>query len=150
MDNTDGDIGLQNFAVYFAATPNMFDDEDYFRSYDALATRIEPVSNETNWYSPVINLEKTALSKKQLYEVATKICKIYGIAYGSDIPGELPDKRLNELVLAVDSAKYRIAKPRLLCRTVVDQLERIRQDQPFVNPDEYVSIKANALIKENE
>jgi len=150
VDNTDGDIGLQNFAVYFAATPNMFDDEDYFRSYDALATRIEPVSNETNWYSPVINLGKTALSEKQLYEVATKICKIYGIAYGPDIPSKLPDKRLNELVLAVDSAKYRIAKPRLLCRTVVDQLERIRQGLSFTDIDEYVSIKAKALIRENE
>lgn len=148
VDNTDGEAGLQYAAIYFAATPNMFDDERYFRSYDALATRIEPVSSEINWRAPVIDLEKTPLSKSQLTEVAKKICSIHRCAYAGEIVPELTN--LNEIVEVVDQSRYRIAKPRLLCRAVVDQLERLRQGLQQVDTLKLVTHTANVLSKEEE
>ena len=150
VDNTDSDIGLQSIAIYFAATPNMFDDEQYFRSYDALATRIEAVSDEINWRSPVIDLERTMLTKEQLTNIAFKIKEIFECAYSFDSSMAIADEQLLEIVHAVDKSKYRIAKPRLLCRTIVDQLERKRQGRSLNDSTQLISKTANILIKENE
>jgi hypothetical protein len=150
VDNTDCDGGLQNVAIYFAATPNMFDDEDYFRSYDALATRIEPVSDEINWRAPVIDLEKTMLTREQLYWIASRIRWIHGIAYEDNLSKMLTDSRLSEIVEAVDRSRYRIAKPRLLCRSVVDELERLRQGRELKAASDLVSQMATLLLQKEE
>jgi hypothetical protein len=150
VDNTDGDIGLRRVAIYFAATPNIFDDEKYFRSYDALATRIEPVSDEVNWHGPVINLEKTMLTKQQLHWVASRIREIYGTGYGEHAAEWFSDDRLAEIVTTVDNARYRIAKPRLLCRVVVDELERARQGHAEKSAEEIISHAAKRLLEEHE
>jgi BREX system ATP-binding protein BrxC/D len=150
VDNTDGDIGLQYIALYFAATPAMFDDEKYFRSYDALATRIEPVSKEINWRSPVIDLEKTMLSRKQLSWVASRIRWIYGLAYGSTVSNGLSATELENLVDVVDQSRYRVAKPRLLCRVVMDALDRLRQGGTIGKAEQMVSDTAAALARDQE
>jgi hypothetical protein len=150
VDNTDGDIGFQRTAIYFAATPNMFDDENYFRKYDALATRIEPVSAEINWRATVIDLSKTMLTKEQLQWVAGRIKSIFRCGYGEEAAARLSDERLSELVSEVDKSRYRIAKPRLLCRAVVDQLERLRQGQAWDNADQIISRTASLLLQETE
>ncbi len=46
VDNAAGDSGYQNLCTYLAATPEMFEGEEYFPRYDALATRIQPISSE--------------------------------------------------------------------------------------------------------
>ena len=150
VDNIDGDVGLQHICIYFAATPNMFDDEDYFRSYDALATRIESVSEEINWRAPVIELEKTMLTKSQLELIASSIRWIYGCAYGANVSEKLSDTKISEIVNIVDKSRYRIAKPRLLCRSVVDHLDRLKQKQPLKNTEAFISRAAALLIKEHE
>lgn len=150
VDNTDGDIGLQRVAIYFAATPNMFDDEAYFRSYDALATRIEPIGDGINWRSPVISLDKTMLTKQQLEWVARRIRDIFAIGYGSDSVRNFSDDHLLTLVTAVDDSRYRIAKPRLLCRVVVDELERVRQGRGRSDADAIIADTANVLMREEE
>lgn len=147
VDNTDG---LQRVAIYFAATPNIFDDENYFPSYDALATRIESVSDELNWRAPVINLEKTMLSKEQLGWVAKRIWEVYELAYGKGATRGFTDDLLLEIVATVDKSRYRIAKPRLLCRLVVDQLERSRQGQSPKSVDQVISQTAKQLLEEQE
>ena len=150
VDNTDGDVGLQRVAIYFAATPNMFDDEKYFRSYDALATRIEPVSDEVNWRAPVINLEKTMLTRDELQWVASRIKWVYERAYGGEATGQLVEAHLSEIVASVDKSRYRIAKPRLLCRLVVDQLERVRQGQAPKKAEQVLPQTAVHLLQEQE
>ena len=150
VDNTDGDSALQRIAIYFAATPNMFDDEQYFRSYDALATRIEPISNEINWRSSVINLEKTRLTKTQLLEVAIRILSIFKVAYSLNLTTKEIDIVISNIVDAVDVSKYRIAKPRLLCRSIVDQLERVHQGQSLSDANELISGTAKTLLKEKD
>jgi len=150
VDNTDGDIGLQRVAIYFAATPNMFDDEEYFKSYDALATRIEPVSDEVNWRGTVINLEKSMLTKQQLQWVAARIREIYEVGYGRDSTITLSNNRLTTIVTTVDNSRYRIAKPRLLCRVVVDELERARQGHAEKDADQIISQAAKRLSEEEE
>jgi P-loop Domain of unknown function (DUF2791) len=149
VDNTDGDTGLRRVAVYFAATPNMFDDEKYFRKYDALATRIEPVSGEINWRAPVIDLGKTMLTKPQLRWVADRIRWIFGVGYPEAV-GKLSDDSLGDLVDTVDKSRYRIAKPRLLCRALVDQLERLRQGKGTDDAAHLVARTATKLIEESE
>lgn len=150
VDNTDGDVGLQKISIYFAATPQMFDDEKYFRSYDALATRIEPVSTEINWRAPVIDLEKTALSKDQLRIVAERIRMIFGHAYGQIASRKLTDDQLEKIVTAADQSRYRIAKPRLLCRSVVDQLQRLTQGKVALDADLLISQTATQVLQESE
>jgi hypothetical protein len=141
---------LQRIAIYFAATPNIFDDEKYFRSYDALATRIESVSEEINWRAPVINLEKTMLTKEQLQWVASRIWEIYKRAYSEDAAIGFTEAHLTDIVDAVDKSRYRIAKPRLLCRLVVDQLERARQGQTITSAKQIVPAIAARLMEEEE
>lgn len=150
VDNTDGDIGLEYVAIYFAATPNMYDEPNYFRSYDALATRIEAVSQEINWRAPVIDLEKTMLTKSELSQIAKKIRWIYGCGYGHSVCESLSDDQLNDFVGAIDKSRYRIAKPRLLCRSLVDQMERLRQGRSMANVEKLLSDTATDLIRESE
>jgi hypothetical protein len=150
VDNTDGDVGFQRVAIYFAATPNIFDDEKYFRSYDALATRIEPVSDEVNWRAPVINLEMTMLTRDDLQWVASRIRWVYDRAYGTEATSGITDVHLSEIVTAVDNSRYRIAKPRLLCRLVVDQLDRARQGQALKNTEQLLPQTAVHLLQEQE
>src|SRR5207247_680444 len=73
VDNADGELGLRYLCVYFAATPEMFDSEDYFRRYDALATRIEPIGGKLNWRSPVIDLDRTPLADHELSALAYNV-----------------------------------------------------------------------------
>lgn len=150
VDNTDCEIGLRHLALYFAATPNIFDDPSYFRSYDALATRIEPVGDGTNWRAPVINLEKTSLRVEDYCEIARNIRNIYGYGYGAEYASRLNDGMLGELVNVVDKARYRIAKPRLLCRSIVDQLEKLRSSQTAEDPKTLIVKLASELTRENE
>jgi hypothetical protein len=150
VDNTDGDIGLKRVAIYFAATPNIFDDENYFRSYDALATRIEPVGHEINWRAPVINLEKTMLKKDQLRWVAARIWEIYERGYGKGVAKGFTDDHLEEVISTIDKSRYRIAKPRLLCRLVVDQLDRARQGHALKSAELIISQTATKILEEQE
>lgn len=150
VDNTDGEIGLQRIAIYFAATPNIFDDENYFRSYDALATRIEPVSDEVNWRSTVINLEKTMLTEQQLQWVAARIWEVYELGYGKGAAQGFTADGLTEIVARVLVSRYRIGKPRLLCRVIVDALERARQGHAPKNAEEIISQAAKHLMEEEE
>ena len=150
VDNTVGDSGLRRVSIYFAATPNMFDDKRYFPSYDALATRIEPVSEEINWRAPVINLERTPLTADQLRNVALKIKYVFERAYGSGATKDISEDHLSELVNTISKSKYRIAKPRLLCKTVVDYLDRARQNLQSEDVGQLVSRTAATLIKESE
>ena len=114
--------------MYLAATPEMFESEEYFPRYDALATRIQPVSADVNWRGPVIDLDRTPLDKLQMREMAVRICKVYMVAYGEQIAQQnLSTEMISQLVDSVKEARFRIAKPRLLARVVVDSLERIRQ-----------------------
>jgi hypothetical protein len=148
VDNTDGDIGLKNLIIYFAATPVMFDGEDYFPKYEALRTRIEPVSENINWRSPVINLEKTMLGSEQLTVIAIKIRDIYNIAYYIK-ENIMPDAEIKETVKEIEHSPYRIAKPRLLCRVMTDQLERKRQGTTL-KIDNVLSSAAKYIQQENE
>jgi hypothetical protein len=126
VDNSDGALGIRQLCTYFAATPEMFESEHYFRRYDALATRIEPVGNEINWRSPVVDLDRTPLTASQYGEISGKVREIYGLAYGWDATQSVTDDVLDSILDSVLRSRYRIAKPRLLCRVLVDELERAR------------------------
>jgi adenosylhomocysteinase len=77
IDNSDGELGLRHLCTYFAATPEMFDGEHYFRRYDALSTRIEPVDREINWRSPVVDLDQTPLGEEEFRQLARNVRWIY-------------------------------------------------------------------------
>ncbi len=154
VDNADGELGLRHLCTYFAATPEMFDSPDYFRRYDALASRIEPVGEEVNWRSPVIDLDRTPLSDQEFRLLARKIREIHRIAHFSEGSGAVTDAVLDHIVDAVLSARYRVAKPRLLCRMVVDELERARASGigyvPRPSHDGAVREAADRLQREHE
>jgi hypothetical protein len=111
----------------------MFESPDYFPRYDALATRILPLGPDINWRAPVVDLDRTPLARGELREIAERIDRVHAIAYpaGSAAVPRLPLDRFVDEVLR---SRVRIAKPRLLVRLVVDELERARQTGPAYRP----------------
>ena len=135
VDNAGGDSGYSHLVMYLAATPEMFEGEDYFPRYDALATRIQPLGDTINWRAPVIDLDRTPLSPSQMAEMATRIRSVHICGYGERASEALSSESLQHFVSAVLESRFRIAKPRLLTRLIVDELERARQDpSAYVKP----------------
>lgn len=129
VDHAGGEGGFRNLCIYLAATPEMFEGEYYFLRYDALATRIQAVSSEINWRNPVIDLDRTPLKTAELRTMALRIRDVHRLAYQSASQREaLNDGAIQSLLDKVLEARFRIAKPRLLARVIVDTLERSRQD----------------------
>lgn len=127
VDNAGGDVRLRHLCIYLAATPEMFESQEYFPRYDALATRIQPVGKEINWRGPVIDLDRTPLSKTEMHRMALQIWRVHQAAYGPKATGAMNESSITSFVDAVLASRVRIAKPRLLARLLVDQLERARQ-----------------------
>jgi hypothetical protein len=132
VDDAGGDGGYRYLCMYLAATPEMFEGPRFFPRYDALQTRIEPVGPEVNWRAPVIDLDRTPLQMDELSEMARRILVVHRVAYPNSGVG-FDESVLNRFVGAVEKNRFRVARPRLLARVVVDELERARQD-----PDNYV------------
>jgi bacteriophage exclusion system BrxC/D-like protein len=151
VDNAGGDTGYRHLCMYLAATPDMFEGEDYFTRYDALATRIQPVGAEVNWRAPVIDLDRTPLQQLELHEMARRIRRVHQIAYGDSTNG-LTEAMLDRFVDEVVASRFRIAKPRLLTRMIVDELERARQRgadyRPPADVKSTVGRAADAITKE--
>src|SRR5262249_33251817 len=145
VDHAGGEGGFRNLCMYLAATPEMFEGEDYFPRYDALATRIQAVGTDVNWRGPVIDLDRTPLDKSHMREMALRICHIHLAAYGADgIRKRVSKEMVLRLVDEVDQSRFRIAKPRLLARVVVDALEKARQATlPPSDPRELVTWAAS-------
>jgi hypothetical protein len=127
VDHAGGDGGFRHLCLYLAATPEMFEGEDYFPRYDALATRIHAVSPETNWRGPVIDLDRAPLTSRELRLMVLRIRDVYRKGYEGTGDEVINETSLQPLLKSVLDARFRIAKPRLLARVVVDTLERHRQ-----------------------
>jgi len=111
--------------LFLAATPLMFEDPTMFPKYKALQDRIEdlPVLGDNqriNYSAPIINLDKTELGTLELKQIADKITEIYRIA-NEMLPTNL-DQRKDELIRTIINGGYVIARPRLLCRCMIDLL----------------------------
>lgn len=153
VDHAGGQGGFRYLCMYLAATPEMFEGPDYFPRYDALATRIQPVSDRLNWRGPVVDLDRTPLDSDEMIAMARRIAAVHRIAYPSTDPDALTDEYLDRLLAEVIASRVRIAKPRLLARIVVDELERARQDADAFSPataSDLVSDAAAAILREVE
>lgn len=154
VDHAGGEGGYRHLCMYLAATPEMFEGEAFFPRYDALATRIQSVSREINWRAPVVDLDRTPLSREQMVQVAMRIKAVHEVAYPVDGQAPLSDASFAELVDEVMSTRIRVAKPRLLARVVVDELERARQQAALPPLSQDVSGRvteaASALAREIE
>ena len=136
VDHAGGDDSYKWLCMYLAATPEMFDSEAYFPRYDALASRIQAVSDHVNWRAPVIDLDKTPLDEKQLRLIATKIRDLYRIAHGDEAGLPVTDQILAAFVTEILRSKVRMARPRLLARIVIDELDRARSTgSKYAAPD---------------
>jgi hypothetical protein len=146
VDHAGGDDTHKWLCMYLAATPEMFDSEQYFPRYDALASRIQAVTDNVNWRAPVIDLDRTPLGSKELLSMGTKIRELYIAAYGSDAVRFITDKFLSDLVSEVARTKVRMARPRLLCRIIVDELDRARASgSRYSLPDNFDSLITRAV-----
>ncbi|HEX3660161.1 MAG TPA: BREX system ATP-binding domain-containing protein [Acidobacteriaceae bacterium] len=151
VDNAGSEVGFDHFCLYLAATPEMFDNQAYFPRYDALSTRIQAVGTETNWRAPVINLDRTPLLPSELDEMAIRIRTIHRAAYGNSPTQSLTDEVLAAFVSEISRSRFRIAKPRLLVRFLVDQMELARQDQPMLQVKDLgqaIQTTAERVLKE--
>jgi P-loop Domain of unknown function (DUF2791) len=128
IDNSDSNGSPRSTCMFFAATPFMFEEKGMFPSYKALQDRIETLralgNKPITFREPIVDLDRTELRKGELSELAGKIVNIYE-ASGKSVRNV--DGMIQELVDVIDSTKYVIAKPRLLCRCTVDLLDGIVQ-----------------------
>jgi hypothetical protein len=137
--------------MYLAATPEMFEGPEYFPRYDALSTRIQPVSDRLNWRGTVVDLDRTPLDEQEMLAMARRIAIVHRVAYPATIHGALTDEYFDELIAGVVASRVRIAKPRLLARIVVDELERARQEGKAFRTHEtstLVSDAAASILRE--
>jgi hypothetical protein len=151
VDHAGGEGGFRSFCLYLAATPDMFDGRDYFPRYEALATRIAPVSDEINWRAPVVDLDRTPLSAGQLAQLASRICAVHRIAYPESRAAIGDEDSIGLFVESVLGNRTGIAKPRLLARVIVDALERARQSSdwsPTSNVGALVEAAARTIAAE--
>jgi hypothetical protein len=104
----------------------MFENPELFPSYKALQERIEELPSlagkgAINYRAPVVNLDSTELGVEELRELAHNVVAVFRSANGE--PDEAAVSRIDELVNAVAKGNYVIARPRLLCRCMVELLE---------------------------
>jgi hypothetical protein len=128
VDHAGGDGGYHHMCMYLAATPEMFDSENYFPRYDALATRIQPIGDSLNWRAPVIDLDRMPLTRPEMTSIAEAIVRVYGIAYGNAVSSEIATEIVTSVVAGALTSRQRLAKPRLLARMLVDEMERARSE----------------------
>lgn len=145
VDHCGGEGDFRRLCLFLAATPDMFDGADWFPRYDALATRIQQIGKGISWRGPVIDLDRTALDEHGLLLMAEKIQAVFVVAHG-DEAGALD---LRPLVHEVAKSTYRIAKPRLLARVVVNALQDAR-DLPRMTIDPATVISEAAIALANE
>ena len=135
VDDAGAEAGHRSLCLYLAATPEMFENQDYFPRYDALQTRIQPVGREINWRAPVIDLDRTPLSGGEMRELAFHLRDLYRIAYEARSAEPVTEELLKTFVKQVIGTTLGIAKPRLLVRLVIHELERARQlDTSYLPP----------------
>jgi P-loop Domain of unknown function (DUF2791) len=139
VDHAGGGGGYVSLCMYLAATPEMFESEKYFPRYDALATRIQPFGSGINWRGPVIDLEKKPLSRDEMTSVARAIAHVYMTAYGPVVSESTIDEIVPKVVESVMASRQRLAKPRLLARVLVDELERARREGAEFHPTDDMS-----------
>lgn len=126
VDQNDENLLPPATCLFLAATPEMFENPEMFPSYKALQDRIEAMpslvgGSRINFKAPVVNLDATELGKKDLKGLAEKITAVYcqtGRAASEGLDGQA-----DALIDAIVKSTYVIARPRLLCRCMVDLLE---------------------------
>ena len=126
VDQTDENLIPPSTCLYLAATPDMFENPELFPSYKALQDRIEELPSLTgkgtlNFRAPVVNLDATELGEEDLWKLAHNVLAVYSAANGD--PDEGAIARIGAVVTAVAKGNYVIARPRLLCRCIVELLE---------------------------
>jgi hypothetical protein len=147
VDHAGGEGSYRSLCMYLAATPEMFESAQYFLRYDALSTRIQAVGSRSNWRGPVIDLEKTPLARAEMVEVARAITRVHAAAYGAPSGASVTDALLSEIVESVIANRHRLAKPRLLARVLVDELERMRSEGKAYRPTtDMPALTANAAV----
>lgn len=127
VDHAGGEAGFSHLVMYLAATPEMFENERYFPRYDALATRIQPLGGSINWHAPVIDLDRTPLALDEMRALALKLWEVHRAAYGEGAASKVTADAITSLVDQVAASRFRVAKPRLLTRLLVEELDRARQ-----------------------
>jgi P-loop Domain of unknown function (DUF2791) len=138
VDHAGGEAGFRHLVMYLAATPEMFENERYFPRYDALATRIQPLGGSISWHAPVIDLDRTPLSLDEMRALALKLREVHCIAYGEAAANRVTADAITSLVDHVAASRFRVAKPRLLTRLLVEELERARQaGDGYAPPENY-------------
>lgn len=126
VDHAGGDGGYRGLCMYLAATPEMFESERYFARYDALATRIQPLGDGLNWRGPVIDLDKKPLTRREMAEMGEAIVRVFAIGYPDAVSPSLGQGIVSRVVDGAIASRHRLAKPRLIARMLVDELERAR------------------------
>jgi P-loop Domain of unknown function (DUF2791) len=126
VDESDENLMPPSTCLYLAATPDMFENPELFPSYKALQDRIEALPSLSgdatiNYRAPVVNLDSTELGEEDLRALADKVVEVFRSANGE--PNQDALGRIGKLVSAVAKGNYVIARPRLLCRCMVELLE---------------------------
>lgn len=135
--------------LFLSATPEMFESPNMFPHYKALMDRIADVpsglgANKINYMAPVVNLDSTELDYEELEVLAQKIVSLH-IAAGGEVSPDL-DRRMSDLADTISAGSYVIARPRLMCRCVIDLLD----GQIGENLKLAIAVRAQQIAQERE
>jgi hypothetical protein len=130
IDDVDGIRGL---LMLCSITPRMFtDDQKGLRSYPALWQRLGGLLDDRvgvkDYRSKVIRLDLLGPPDRgELLELARRIRRLHGLAFGWPAERRLPD-RLLETITAEVLDRSEVSVPRLLVQSVVSLLDALEQD----------------------
>lgn len=96
-------------------------------------------------YSGVgIDLDRTPLNEQHMKAMARRIWNVHRTAYDDSSSTEFPEALLDHFVDGAMKTRFQIAKPRLLARILVDELERARQrGSSYRAPDDIENLFLN-------
>ncbi len=72
-------------------------------------------------------------------QIALRIWRVHEVAYPNEHTDSVPRAYIEKLLAGLETSRFGVAKPRLLARAFVDQLERWRQGHTY-SPVEEVEI----------
>jgi hypothetical protein len=142
----------QYFHIFFAIIPDVLLSEKGFKSYDALWSRVRSIGQKTrlNYRGVLIDLHRTPLTVKELFELGRCLRHIHGISYRWDAGDAIPDELITN-VCRNQKKMGLLSEVRLFVKQIIRILDMAEQGgEPVENLDlsEHITVSQQEMEAE--